>query len=83
MLITGSTRGLGYELARSFLKRGDAVFVTSRDGDKVREVVEATSSGARRRARRGRGGGRAQSGERRGDGGGVLRGVRRRGRVGE
>jgi chlorophyll(ide) b reductase len=36
-----STRGLGYELARSFLKRGDAVFVTSRDGDKVREVVEA------------------------------------------
>ncbi|MDA9766464.1 SDR family oxidoreductase [bacterium] len=40
VLITGSTRGLGYELARSFLKRGDAVFVTSRDGDKVREVVE-------------------------------------------
>ena len=40
VLITGSTRGLGYELAKSFLKRGDAVFVTSRDGDKVREVVE-------------------------------------------
>lgn len=39
VLITGSTRGLGLELARSFLQRGDKVFVTSRDGTKVEETV--------------------------------------------
>lgn len=39
VLITGSTRGLGFELARSFLARGDKVFVTSRDAAKVREAV--------------------------------------------
>lgn len=39
VLITGSTRGLGLELARSFLRRGDKVFVTSRDGAKVKETV--------------------------------------------
>lgn len=40
VLITGSTRGLGLELARSFLTRGDKVFVTSRDAEKVRETVK-------------------------------------------
>ena len=39
ILITGSTRGLGFELARSFLARGDKVFVTSRDAAKVSEAV--------------------------------------------
>ena len=39
ILITGSTRGLGFELARSFLARGDKVFVTSRDAAKVSDAV--------------------------------------------
>jgi chlorophyll(ide) b reductase len=40
VLITGSTRGLGLALAKSFLQRGDSVFVTSRDEAKVRQTVE-------------------------------------------
>ena len=41
VVITGSTRGLGLELAKSFLSQGDSVFVTSRDAGKVAETVAA------------------------------------------
>ena len=56
VVITGSTKGLGLELARGFLSRGDRVVVTSRDETRVREAVAAlrewsaaTASPARRR----------------------------------
>lgn len=45
VLITGSTRGLGLALAREFLARGDDVFVTSRDADRVASVVDELSRG--------------------------------------
>ena len=38
-VITGSTKGLGLELARGFLANGDEVVVTSRDETRVREAV--------------------------------------------
>jgi|MDSW01.1.fsa_nt_gb chlorophyll(ide) b reductase len=41
VIITGSTKGLGLELARGFLSRGDRVVVTSRDETRVREAVAA------------------------------------------
>ena len=41
VVITGSTKGLGLELARGFLSRGDRVVVTSRDETRVREAVAA------------------------------------------
>jgi NAD(P)-dependent dehydrogenase (short-subunit alcohol dehydrogenase family) len=41
VLITGSTKGLGLALAQGFLAAGDRVVVTSRDGGKVAEVVDA------------------------------------------
>ena len=41
VVITGSTKGLGLELARGFLSRGDRVVVTSRDVTRVREAVAA------------------------------------------
>ena len=39
VVITGSTKGLGLELARGFLANGDEVVVTSRDETRVREAV--------------------------------------------
>jgi chlorophyll(ide) b reductase len=39
-VITGSTKGLGLELARGFLANGDEVVVTSRDETRVREAVD-------------------------------------------
>ena len=39
VLITGSTKGLGYELANQFLQEGDRVCVTSRSEANVRDVV--------------------------------------------
>ena len=41
VVITGSTKGLGLELARGFLANGDEVVVTSRDETRVRETVDA------------------------------------------
>ena len=38
VVITGSTKGLGLELARGFLANGDEVVVTSRDETRVREA---------------------------------------------
>jgi len=46
VLITGSTRGLGLALAREFLARGDDVFITSRDADRVASVVAELSRDA-------------------------------------
>jgi chlorophyll(ide) b reductase len=40
VVITGSTKGLGLELARGFLANGDEVVVTSRDETRVREAVD-------------------------------------------
>ena len=39
VLITGSTKGLGYELANQFLQEGDRVCVTSRSEANVNDVV--------------------------------------------
>ena len=39
VLITGSTKGLGYELANQFLQEGDRVCVTSRSEANVKDVV--------------------------------------------
>jgi len=39
VLITGSTKGLGYELANQFLREGDRVCVTSRSKGNVDEIV--------------------------------------------
>ena len=55
VVITGSTKGLGLELARGFLANGDEVVVTSRDETRVREAVDgcgrisASAPGRRRR----------------------------------
>lgn len=46
VLITGSTRGLGLALAHEFLARGDDVFITSRDADRVASVVAELSRDA-------------------------------------
>jgi NAD(P)-dependent dehydrogenase (short-subunit alcohol dehydrogenase family) len=43
IVITGSTRGLGFQLAREFLRRGCAVVVSGR----AREAVDAALSGLR------------------------------------
>ena len=39
VLITGSTKGLGLELANQFLREGDKVCVTSRSKANVNDVV--------------------------------------------
>jgi len=39
VLITGSTKGLGFALARGFLENGDQVVVTSRDENRVLETL--------------------------------------------
>lgn len=41
VVITGSTKGLGLALARSFLALGDAVIISSRSETRVVEVVRA------------------------------------------
>jgi NAD(P)-dependent dehydrogenase (short-subunit alcohol dehydrogenase family) len=40
IVITGSTRGIGFGLAREFLRRGCGVTVTSRDAGRVGEAAE-------------------------------------------
>lgn len=40
VLITGSTKGVGKALATEFLKAGDNVVITSRDGDRVAATAE-------------------------------------------
>ncbi len=44
MIITGSTRGIGYATAAEFLKHGDRVVIFCRHGEHVNEAVEALSS---------------------------------------
>lgn len=39
VLITGSTKGIGYALARKFLEAGDNVIICSRSAQKVESVV--------------------------------------------
>ncbi|RCV41630.1 hypothetical protein SETIT_9G152400v2 [Setaria italica] len=39
VLITGSTKGIGYALARKFLEAGDNVIICSRSAEKVESVV--------------------------------------------
>uniref|UniRef100_A0A7N0U4M1 chlorophyll(ide) b reductase n=1 Tax=Kalanchoe fedtschenkoi TaxID=63787 RepID=A0A7N0U4M1_KALFE len=41
VLITGSTKGIGYALAREFLKAGDNVIVCSRSAERVQEAVSS------------------------------------------
>ncbi|KAL2326746.1 hypothetical protein Fmac_020173 [Flemingia macrophylla] len=41
VLITGSTKGIGYALAKEFLKSGDNVVVCSRSDERVRTVVQS------------------------------------------
>ncbi|XP_073149213.1 chlorophyll(ide) b reductase NOL, chloroplastic [Henckelia pumila] len=47
VLITGSTKGIGYALAREFLKAGDNVVICSRSDDRVKSALETlkTESG--------------------------------------
>ncbi|KAJ6801287.1 chlorophyll(ide) b reductase NOL, chloroplastic [Iris pallida] len=40
VLITGSTKGIGYSLAKEFLKAGDNVIVCSRSADRVESAVQ-------------------------------------------
>ncbi|KAI5073565.1 hypothetical protein GOP47_0011578 [Adiantum capillus-veneris] len=40
VLITGSTKGIGYALARKFLQEGDKVIICSRSGENVDKAVE-------------------------------------------
>ncbi len=39
IVITGSTKGIGYGMAREFLKRGHNVMVSSRRADAVEQAV--------------------------------------------
>ncbi|XP_074562967.1 chlorophyll(ide) b reductase NOL, chloroplastic [Curcuma longa] len=40
VLITGSTKGIGYALAREFLKAGDNVLICSRSAERVESVLQ-------------------------------------------
>ncbi|CAA6658495.1 unnamed protein product [Spirodela intermedia] len=40
VLITGSSKGIGYALAREFLKAGDKVILCSRSGERVESAVQ-------------------------------------------
>ncbi|KAI3498036.1 hypothetical protein L1887_33740 [Cichorium endivia] len=40
ILITGSTKGIGYALAKEFLKAGDNVLICSRSAERVESVVQ-------------------------------------------
>jgi len=40
-LITGSTKGIGYALAREFLKAGDNVVICSRSAERVETAVQS------------------------------------------
>ena len=44
VIITGSTRGIGYATAAEFLKHGDRVVIFCRHGKHVNEAVETLSS---------------------------------------
>lgn len=41
VLITGSSKGIGYALARKFLQEGDKVIICSRSGENVDKAVES------------------------------------------
>ncbi|CAM8958020.1 unnamed protein product [Rhodiola kirilowii] len=41
VLITGSTKGIGYALAKEFLKAGDNVIICSRSAERVEETVSS------------------------------------------
>jgi chlorophyll(ide) b reductase len=41
ILITGSTKGIGYALAREFLKAGDNVVICSRSAERVETAVQS------------------------------------------
>ncbi|CAO2833064.1 unnamed protein product [Amaranthus hypochondriacus] len=41
VLITGSSRGIGYALAKEFLKAGDNVIICSRTGERVESAVQS------------------------------------------
>ncbi|MFX0043613.1 MAG: SDR family oxidoreductase [Candidatus Hodarchaeota archaeon] len=40
IVITGSTKGIGYALAKEFLKHGDNVIISSRDEEKVINIIQ-------------------------------------------
>ena len=42
-MVTGAVMGIGYEIAQGFLEVGATVVLTSRDGDKARQVAERLS----------------------------------------
>ncbi|KNA18128.1 hypothetical protein SOVF_073530 [Spinacia oleracea] len=41
VLITGSSKGIGYALAKEFLKAGDSVIICSRGGERVESAVQS------------------------------------------
>ncbi|XP_041995454.1 chlorophyll(ide) b reductase NOL, chloroplastic-like [Salvia splendens] len=41
VLITGSTKGIGYALAKEFLKSGDSVIICSRSEERVQSAIES------------------------------------------
>lgn len=41
VLITGSTKGIGYALAKEFLKAGDNVIICSRSAERVKSAVQS------------------------------------------
>ncbi|KAK1374156.1 chlorophyll(Ide) b reductase NOL, chloroplastic [Heracleum sosnowskyi] len=43
VLITGSTKGIGYALAKEFLNEGDNVVVCSRSAERVKDAVQSLS----------------------------------------
>ena len=46
IVITGSTRGIGYGLAEEFLRLGWAITVSGRGGESVTSAVEGTQQEA-------------------------------------
>jgi chlorophyll(ide) b reductase len=40
IVITGSTKGIGFALAKEFLKHGDNVIISSRDEERVRNAIQ-------------------------------------------
>lgn len=46
MLVVGGTSGIGHEIARRAVDRGDAVVLTGRDGARAKEVADALGGGA-------------------------------------